>query len=288
MTPAPEISVVVPVRDGAGALPALLASLDAQTLDRGRFEVIIVDNGSRDDTAGIAREAGAVVVEEPVPNRAGARNRGTAAASTGLIAFTDADCVASPGWLEALIACRGQAPLIAGPVEVTTSERPNLVERFELLSRFGQEHWVKQGWAATANLCVERPALEAIGGFDSNWRHVGEDVDLCIRAGRAGFALGWCPDAAVSHYAEDEAWPTIRRAFFYGYSVNQAHYRLGLGYRAWRHPRPLLDGDRAMALIGAMPDRFEPQEWRRLRRIGRGMYAARVLGSVWAELQRAR
>ncbi|HEV3000586.1 MAG TPA: glycosyltransferase family A protein, partial [Solirubrobacteraceae bacterium] len=106
MSGAPEITVVVPVRDGAASLPPLLASLAGQTLARERFEVIVVDNGSRDATAAVAREGGARVVTEPVANRARARNAGIAAARAPLVAFTDADCVAAPGWLEALLACR--------------------------------------------------------------------------------------------------------------------------------------------------------------------------------------
>lgn len=283
-----EVSVVIPVRDGAASLPPLLESLDRQTLARERFEVVVVDNASRDDTAEIARRAGATVVSEPIPNRSRARNAGIAAARADYIAFTDADCVVAPGWLEAYLACRGSAPLIAGPVEVTTGDPPNAVERFESLWRFGQEHWVKEGWAATANLAAERAVLEEIGGFDVTYRHIGEDVDMCVRATRAGHGLGWCPDASVSHYAEDEPWKMLKRAFFHGYSVNQAHYRLGLGYRAWAHPLPAFSGRRALATIGVGPRRFDPAERRRMARLAQAVYGMRVLGSVWAELRRAR
>src|SRR6185503_21065226 len=100
--------------------------------------------------------------------------------------------------LEALLGCR-EEPLAAGPVETTTSDPPNAVERLEARWRFAQEHWVRQGWAATANLCAERRVLEAVGGFDPAYRHIGEDADLCLRAGRAGFVLGWCPGALVRH-----------------------------------------------------------------------------------------
>jgi GT2 family glycosyltransferase len=286
--PAPEVSVVIPVRDGAASLPPLLASLAAQTLARERFEVVVVDNASSDDTARVAREAGAVVVHEPIPNRSRARNLGIATARADVIAFTDADCVASPGWLQTLLACRGQSPLIAGPVEVTTGQPPNLIERFETLWRFGQEAWVREGWAAAANLLVERTALDAIGGFDSEWRHYGEDVDLCLRAGRAGCPLSYCAGATVTHDAESSAGTMLKRLFFHGYGVNQAYYRLGAGYRAWRRPRPLLDGERAMAVLGMRAEDFPAAEWRRLRRVGQAAYGARILGSLWAEVKRAR
>jgi glycosyltransferase involved in cell wall biosynthesis len=284
----PDISVVVPVRNGERSLPALLRSLEAQTFPRERFEVVVVDNGSTDRTAEIARAHGALVVAEPKPNRSGARNAGARAAHAGLFAFTDADCEADRGWLAAFWDCRTEAPLVAGDVSVSTGDPPNAVERFESLWRFGQEHWVNEGWAATANLLVERRAFDAVGGFDTSWRHIGEDADFCLRAGRAGLALGWCPHAVVSHYAEDELWTMLKRAFFHGYSVNQAWYRLGAGFRAWRRPWPAVAGDDALRQLGSTPDGFERAEWKRMRRLARAAYGMRVAGSLWAEAQRAR
>jgi GT2 family glycosyltransferase len=282
------VSVVVPVRNGAHSLPPLLRSLAAQTLDRERFEVIVVDNDSSDATAEVAAAHGATVVAEPVANRSRARNRGVAAASAPLYAFTDADCVADPRWLEELLRCAPSAPLVAGEVELRVGERPNAIERFELLWRFGQRAWVEQGWAATANLLVSAGAFEAIGGFDPSWRHIGEDADFCIRARDAGHGLGYCSAAIVHHEGESAMRPFLRRLFLHGYSVNQAFYRLGLGERAWRDPRPALGGDRALRMIGHTPEAFDPAEWRRMARMARLGHAARVAGSVWAEAVRAR
>ena len=248
----------------------------------------MVDNASRDATAAVARGLGARVAHEPVANRSRARNRGVAEARAGLIAFTDADCVATPGWLSGLLSCGDPSPLRAGPVLVRTGEPPNLVERFEALWRFGQEAWVKQGWAATANLCVTRDAFERTGGFDPAYRHIGEDVDFCVRARRAGLSLGWCPGAVVTHATEDRLWPVLKRSFFHGYSSGQCWHRVGLGQRAWQDPLPALAGDRALRQFGASPDGFRPDEWRRLSRIARGAHAARVLGSLWGETRRAR
>jgi GT2 family glycosyltransferase len=249
----------------------------------------VVDNDSRDDTAAVARRHGARVVEEPIANRSRARNAGAAAAPTDLIAFTDADCVADPRWLEAFLECDSPAPLVAGEVVVTTHQPPNRVERFESLWRFGQEAWVReQGWAATANLLVRKEALEAIGGFDPTWRHIGEDVDFCLRAAAGGYALGWCGGAVVSHFAESEFKPFMRRSFLHGYSVNQAYYRLGKGYRAWRHPAGAVRAASAFSRIGIAQEQLEAGERRQLAPLARASYAARVAGSAWAELRRAR
>ena len=284
----PDLSVIVPARDAAESLPPLLRSLESQTLPRDRFEVIVVDNGSSDATAEVAKRHGASVVRDEVANRSRARNRGVEAARSELYAFTDADCVASPEWLHELLACAPSAPLVAGEVKLRTREDPNAFERFEALWRFGQAAWVKDGWAATANLLVHADAFAAIGGFDESWRHIGEDVDFCFRARDAGYALSYCPSALVDHDGESELRPFLLRFFRHGYSANQAFYRFGVGHRAWRDPLPALAGDRALRRYGQMPDRFDAAEWRRMSRLARAGYAARVAGSVWAELLRAR
>jgi glycosyltransferase involved in cell wall biosynthesis len=285
----PDVSVVIPVRDGAGSLGPLLDSLERQTLGRERFEVVVVDNASRDATARIARERGACVIHEPIPNRSRARNAGVAAATAGLIAFTDADCRADERWLEELLRCAPLAPLVAGEVVTSTGDPPNAVERFERLWRFGQGAWVKQqGWAATANLLVTREAFEAVGGLDTAWRHIGEDADFCLRCTAAGYALDFCAEAMIEHHAEDRVVPMLRRSYRHGYSVNQAWYRLGVGYRAWRHPGGLLSGRRAFRRLGLDASPLGGEDARAMAALARASYAARMVGSAVAELQRAR
>jgi GT2 family glycosyltransferase len=284
----PEVSVVVPVRDGASSIPALLDSLAAQELDDDRYEVIVVDNASRDGTAQVAAAHGARVVFEPRPNRSRARNAGARAARSDLFAFVDADCNASPRWLGELLACRGRAPLVAGKVEIATRPSPNAIERFESRWRFNQENGVRQGWAATANLLVEREAFESIDGFDPSYRHIGEDVDFCLRAGRAGFGLAFCEAALVYHEAERELSPVIRRAFFHGYSATQVLRRLGIGHVAWRDPVALVSPRRALGFYGMDRDSLPREDRTSHAALAISSYASRVAGSIWASLVRAR
>ena len=273
------------MRDGASSLPALLESLASQDLADERYEVIVVDNASRDDSARIADSFGAKVVFEPVPNRSRARNAGIRVARAPVVTLIDADCTASPTWLSALLACRGRAPLLAGPVEIQTRTPPGLVERFESAWRFDQRAGVAHGWAATANLLVERAAFDAVGGFDAEYRHIGEDVDFCLRAGRAGFELGFCEGAIVYHPAEAQLGPLMRRSFFHGYSAAQTSRRVGLGHVAWRHPRPLLSPRAATEWHGISGE--EVDDRRRLAMLASATYASRVLGSLWASIRGA-
>jgi GT2 family glycosyltransferase len=286
----PDVSVIVPVRDGAASLPALLESIAAQALARERYEVIVVDNASRDDTADVASSRGAQVISEPRPNRSLARNAGARAARARLFAFIDADCTATPQWLKELLACHEKrgAPLVAGRVAIETRAVPNAIERFEAHWRFDQEAGVRQGWAATANLLVTREAFEAVGGLDPSYRHIGEDADFCLRAGRAGFELAYCDSALVLHDAEYELSPLLRRAFFHGYSAAQIRRRLGRGHIAWRDPRLMISPRRVLAFHGIDLDSLPPRERRLQTALATSSYVSRVAGSVWASVVRAR
>jgi GT2 family glycosyltransferase len=173
-------------------------------------------------------------------------------------------------------------------VRTTTREAANAIERYEALWRFDQASWVRQGWAATANMLVERSAFEAIGGFDPEYRHIGEDADFCIRARRAGHELGLCPGAVVTHEAERELRPMLRRAWRHGYSGNQTYHRIGVGYRAWRRPGPMLRAQPALALHQLDAGGLNGRERTRMARLAQLNYAARVAGSAWAELRRVR
>jgi GT2 family glycosyltransferase len=277
---AARVSVITTVRDGERALPELFDALDAQTLDSSEFEVVVIDNASRDRTADVARERGAVVVAELVPGRARARNTGVAAASAPMLAFTDADCRPRRDWLERLLSALEDAPLAAGKVVLTTRDRPNRVERLDALWRFRQQ---RGDWAPTANLGMQRIAFDAIGGFDASFRHIGEDVDLCLRARAAGFGLAWCHEAVVEHPAETELRPVLRRAFEQAYSLEDLRRRHEFqAGEEWRHPMPLLRGGYALERLG--PDGGRIRD-RRLLALARLEYAGRMAGSAWAHVR---
>src|SRR5690348_9788817 len=113
--PMPTASVIVPARDAGLTLGRTLRALRAQELEGG-YEVVVVDDGSADDTAELAAAAGSPVrlVRQPRLGPAAARNRGVAEAQASRLAFCDADVFPEPGWLAAGVRALRDFDLVQG------------------------------------------------------------------------------------------------------------------------------------------------------------------------------
>lgn len=275
------VSVVIPARNAEREIAPTLAALAGA-------DVVVAVNGSSDSTAEVARSYGATVVALERPSRPAARNLGAAAAAGERLLFTDAGCVPGAGWVERLAACLDDAPLAGGPVRVGTGAQARAVERFDALWRFQQQRAVAEGrWSAGANLGITRAAFERLGGFEERLT-AGDDVDLCIRARRAGLDLGWCEAAEVTHPASRTVGEVCRRALRQGASSTKLARRTGgeVGRRHWRHPGGVVRGHAALRALGVEPSALEPAERRRMAMLARLDYAARFAGSLWAEVAR--
>jgi glycosyltransferase involved in cell wall biosynthesis len=191
-----RVSIVIPARDAEAMIGRTVAAAVAQELD-GDFEVIVVDDGSADATARVARAAGARIVAHPAPRGpADARNAGVAASGAPLIAFTDADCIPAPGWLQAGVSALEHADLVQGRVE---PEAGVPVGPFDHVIAVREE----TGLYETANLFVRREWFERVGGFkpfiDPAQGHFGEDLVFGWAVRRAGGRSAFAADALVHH-----------------------------------------------------------------------------------------
>jgi GT2 family glycosyltransferase len=199
MTAARAISVVVPTRNRAHRLSALLASLAAQQIDH-PFEVVVVDNASEDDTQSVLMTATANVRGIHLPEPRGpavARNVGWHAAAGGLIVFTDDDCTAAPGWLAALAAAhaRDREAIVQG----RTEPDPRELARLSAFAR-SQRASGPGPWFQTCNIAYPRALLDRLDGFDEFFTDAaGEDTDLGWRAVEAGARVVYEPAALNWH-----------------------------------------------------------------------------------------
>lgn len=199
-----KASVVVPTRDRPDRLRALLESLAEQTASARPFEVVVVDDASAISDPGVLTEEGVLtdgirarVLRHGSPRGpAAARNTGWRAAEAPLVAFTDDDCRATPGWLgELLSTWEGDAGrFVQGQTAPEPAERGRLGPLSRTLDVRGP------GYFETSNIAYPRRLLDALGGFDEGFRRAcGEDVELGIRATKAGAELVFVPEALMYH-----------------------------------------------------------------------------------------
>ena len=227
---APKVSVVVASYNGGRTLRACLESL--QRLNYPDYEVILVDDGSTDDTPEIVKAFPAVrQVRQPNLGLSAARNSGTQAATGEIVAFTDSDCRADEDWLHYLVGdlVRGGWAAAGGhnflppedsPVAAAVAASPGGPAHVMLTDREA-EH------VPGCNMVFWKWALEAIGGFDPVFRKAGDDVDVCWRLQEGGHTIGFSPAGFVWHY---------RRSTVKAYLKQQAGYGEAEALLARKHP----------------------------------------------------
>ncbi len=203
------VTVVVAARDNAATLARCLDALQAQ--DHDRLDVIVVDDGSTDDTAAIARAAGVRVIVTQAVGASAARNLGIDAAGGDVIAFTDGDCVVERGWARALVdglEATGATGVGGRQVNEFPPGRQQLRDGFEaffrlasLVSDYTRNDGRPRAVAHNPSCCsaYRAEALRAVGGFTPGlWP--GEDVDLDLRLARRGATFYYIPGAVVHHH----------------------------------------------------------------------------------------
>jgi len=201
----PEYSIIVPAYQAEDEVGDCVRALNRQTVPRGCYEIIVADDGSTDDTAAIAGEAGAdrvLILAHQGP--AAARNAGVDAAAGKIVLFTDSDCEPSPEWLERMVSPFSD-PHVMGTKGTYQTRQRQLVARlvqleFEIryarMARMARIDFV-DGYAAA----YRRDLLLRYGGYDPTYPiPSAEDVDFSFRVARAGHWLVFVPEAWVWHH----------------------------------------------------------------------------------------
>lgn len=192
-----RISVVIATKDREAYLERALASFEHQ-LGAPSFEVIVVDNASTDGTKGVVERAIArarypiTYVFEGEPNRGKARNRGIERAQGYLVLFCDDDVVAPPGFLAAHEAAHDTSNVVAnGPILNVPSYDDRPKPSAANYSR---------AFLCTCNASMPKHALDAVGGFDEEFRLYGwEDTELGARLREHGLRWKFAWDAYIWH-----------------------------------------------------------------------------------------
>lgn len=231
----PRVSVVVCTYNGGRTLEQCLRSL--QVVDYPDYEVIVVDDGSADDTRAIlsrfvsaspsclseggeGKVRGSIrVIHQTNQGLSTARNVGLREADGAIIAYTDSDCFADPSWLTHLVyqLQRSGAAAVGGPnltpddgwlaacVAASPGQPTHVLESDQVA-----EH------IPGCNMAFRREALLAINGFDPQYRKAGDDVDVCWRLQQAGYWITFAPGAFVWHHRRQGPRSYLRQQAGYG------------------------------------------------------------------------
>jgi glycosyltransferase involved in cell wall biosynthesis len=200
---APFVSVIVCSYNGGRTLSACLDSLGK--LNYPDYEIILVDDGSTDDTRDIAEQFPHVrYIYQENHGLSHARNTGAAAATGDVFAYTDSDCMADLDWLYYLIGTllSGDYAGVGGPN--MTPPAQNWIQACVAAAPGGPSHVLLTDTIAEhipgCNMAFYRWAFENIGGFDPEYHKAGDDVDFCWRLQQAGCVIAFSPTAIVWHH----------------------------------------------------------------------------------------
>jgi glycosyltransferase involved in cell wall biosynthesis len=215
----PRVSVVVCAYNAERTMEACLASLE--TLHYPDYEVIVVNDGSKDGTLEIAeRFPYCRIISQENKGLSVARNVGAEAATGEIVAYTDSDCVADPDWLTYLVGKMVDGNLAACGGPNFPPPEDSLVPAAVAVSPGGPTHVLISDEVAEhiagCNMAFRRDALLGLGGFDPVYRAAGDDVDICWRFQDAGHTIGFSPAAIVWHYRRNTVKAYLNQQRGYG------------------------------------------------------------------------
>lgn len=278
-----DLSVVIPARDAAATLGPQLDALLAQEW-AGRWEVVVVDNGSTDATPALveryaAREPRVRLVQ--ATERSGVahcRNVGIDRARGTSVAMVDADDVVAPGWLPAMADALRDADFVTGPLDIEALNPTWVLEtRGRAIASGPGSFFGLFPFAHSCNLGVRRALVRDSGGFDERLP-AGEDIELSLRLSRAGVRLHFVDEALVHYRYRTSLRALWRQARAYGRVKPELARRARLAGLAvprgssWRGWLWLV---RRVGLLGSRPGRAQ-WVWAAAGRVGESEALLRV------------
>ena len=250
------ISVIIPARNESHSIGAVIRSVQAQSTSDISVEIILVDDGSRDDTAEVARAAGAIVLElgsgADEGNPARARNRGAKLAQGDPIVFLDADCTPEQGWLERLLAAHEAGAAVVGGALDLPKQLP-LTARCDYYCGWYHVHSARRAGTVPnhppGNLSVRRKIFASSAGFTEQQpvAYAHEELAWQGEVQRSGGQIVFEPGAIVRHYNRPGFGNLLRRNYRWGYSAIESKAATGAARWAWLYRRP------ALLVAGSIP-----------------------------------
>jgi glycosyltransferase involved in cell wall biosynthesis len=291
----PFVSVVMPTRNRADMLKRAIAALEAQ--DYPNFEIIVVDNGSTDETPQVIADAPrARALVNPIPGVSLSRQKGIEAAKGSIIAMCDDDTVPKPDWLRHLveklvsddkIALVGGLTINHGFQGVRVNKGRGKIGRNGTITLL--EDPTDSDYFASMNTAFRRDVFLMIGGYDPFYRTGGfEEPDLAMRMKAIGYTIAYVPEAVLDHYHTSVS--HRRRFAFYNSDLMRLYFvmkhlrprGLGAWLSFWSYEAKLMAAELWKVSKAFVIDLMR-RDWGRMRGLGLRVYNAfsSRLAIVW-------
>ena len=227
----PIICVIVPTYNRRRQLARTLEALSGQVFDRARFEVIVVDDGSKEPLDALVnpfkRTMQLRLLRQAHSNAATARNRGAAHAEARYLAFTDDDCLPAPDWLKSMEQRLTDSPdrMYAGhTVNNLVGSRCAAASQsvVDAVYDWHKCNPAQPRFFASNNIAMSAKCFQTVGGFDGRFRFA-EDREFCERWARCGFDMVYAPEAVVYHEHVMSLGGLLRQHFNYGRGAHAFH-----------------------------------------------------------------
>jgi glycosyltransferase involved in cell wall biosynthesis len=232
----PFVSVVVPARNCERTIGDCLASILRGDYPDDRREVLVVDNASTDGTADVIDGYPVRRLQELRRGPAAARNRGVAESRGEIVAFLDADCVATTRWLRELVRTLHDDDAAGVAGEIVSFPPKSGAERYQASrTAFLQKSAINRSrpFATTGNVAFRREVFDTIGLFDP-WLIRAQDQDFSWRFFAAGLRLAYSERALVLTHHRPTGWGLFKQHVGWGYGAALLHRKYGLPWSLGR------------------------------------------------------
>jgi glycosyltransferase involved in cell wall biosynthesis len=200
----PFVSVIVPTYHDWDRLLLCIEALKKQTYPSEYFEVIIINNDPADKSQDLDIPDSWKLITENKPGSYAARNAGIKKSRGVILAFTDADCIPYPDWIEnavSILHSDSDIKRVAGRIELHfRSDQLTPAEIYEKICAFPQKEYASNGYSTTANMFTYKSVFDTVGLFNDSMMS-GGDVEWGCRANMMGFKIAYGMDCVVGHPA---------------------------------------------------------------------------------------
>ncbi len=244
----PHVSVIVAVYNGEDTIGRCIESLLEQDYPPDKFEVIVVENGSSDNTAQVASAYPIKFIQSPYKGKQPALNLGIEQSTADIIAMTDADCIAEKDWLKYLVEPYRDPEIggVGGIIQSYNYSGRNIIEQFSAdynpLVNYvsGKNEFLPHLYGA--NCSYRRELLNQIGNYDTRLP-ISDDVDTCWRLQLVtGKKVVYAPEAVINHHHRSTRNGLARQYYHYGYGEilldilygKYPDYPRTLSFQVWR------------------------------------------------------